>query len=520
MKHRFNARAVSVEHYRWRRPARVMAAAVLLMMPARVAGDDADTLELTKLRQRVAELAADARVAPARVGVLVAQARTGRVLVNLREAEQFNIASNVKLITAAAVLSRLGPGHRFKTLIFAPRRKGAVVEGDLYLKGYGDPSLQVTDLWRMVQEIHARGVREVKGGVVVDETYFDRRRNPPLFATRKTTKYYRTTNGPLALRYNKMSVQVYGGFVPGAPGLVQVSPSSSYFKIVNKTVTTRRGRRWSKLVSTSRDTFEVHGKARVLRRGTRVTRRIEDPGLVTGHALLDLLRQRGIRVQQSTVRSGRLKRWTPPLVKHYSRPLSALLRHMNKRSDNFVAEQLLKVLGAVSSRPPGTWPRGLTAVSTYLAGVGIKPGSYVLKNGSGLYDASRFSPAQVVTVLRAASQDFSIGADYVASLAVAGVDGTMDYRCKKGLARQHVRAKTGTLANVVALSGYAGSSTGAEPLAFAIFFNDLPPKKIRSARKVADEMAEAMVTYLERGKRGGKRGKGDAPPAKGAPSKP
>ena len=190
-------------------------------------------------------------------------------------------------------------------------------------------------------------------------------------------------------------------------------------------------------------------------------------------------------------------------MKHYSRRLPVILRRMNKRSDNFVAEQVLKVLGAAGARPPATWPKGLAAVSTYLAGGGIKPGTYVMKNGSGLYDASRFTPSQVVKVLSAARRDFTMGADYVASLAVAGVDGTMDYRCKRGLARGHVRAKTGTLADVVSLSGYAGSSTGAEPVAFAIFFNDLRSKKIRSARKVADEMVEAVVVYLERGRRGG-----------------
>lgn len=478
-----------------------MASAWLLALPAVARGDDPDLQALKALDLRVAELAADTRVKPARVGVLVQEARTGRVLVKLRETEPFNIASNAKLITAAAALSQLGPGYRFKTLVFAPGRKGSVVEGDLYLKGYGDPSLQMSDLWRVVQEIHDRGVREIKGGVVVDETYFDRSRDPPLFATRKTTKYYRTTSGPLALRRNVMAVRLLGGRVTGDAGFVQLRPHSSYFKIVNKTVTSGRGRGWVTINAAAGGAFEIRGKVGLGRIGRRDTRRIEDPGLVTGHALLDLLRQRGIVVQQSKVRSGRLKRWLRPLAKHYSRPLSEILRRMNKRSDNFIAEQVLRVLGAASLKPPGTWPKGLAAVSTYLSGVGLKPGSYVMKNGSGLYEASSFTPSQVVSVLRAARADFRIGPDYVASLSIAGVDGTMDYRCKKGLARRHVRAKTGTLADVVALSGYAGASTGREPLAFAIFFNDLPKGKIRDARRVADQMVEAMVVYLERGRR-------------------
>ena len=500
MKHRVNETAFYIEYIHGAPVARLMLVMILLL-PARARADDAEQKALQVLRQRVAELAGDARLGKARVGILAADVRTGRVLVKLREAEPFNIASNVKLITAAAALKQLGVGHRFKTLIFAQARKGEVIQGDLYLKGYGDPSLQVSDLWRMVQKLHHLGVREITGGVVVDETYFDGQKDPPLFATRQTAKYYRTTNGPLALRYNKMSVQVQGAQVPGEPGLVQVSPASSHFKIINKTVSSRRGRRWTRIVARGRDTFEIHGRARTGRRGSRATRRIEEPGLVTGHALLDLLRQRGIKVHKGKVRAGTIKRWTPPLVRHDSRALSVILRHMNKRSDNFIAEQLIKVLGAVSGKPPGTWPKGLAAVAAYLTSVGIKPGAYMMKNGSGLYEASRFSPIQVVSVLRAARQDFTMGADYVASLAVAGVDGTMDYRCKKGLAWRHVRAKTGTLARVVSLAGYAGSSTGADPAAFAIFFNDLPSKQIRHARLVADRMAEAVVVYLERGKR-------------------
>ncbi len=493
MKHRVNTLASLARFI-----SAAAAVAALLVAPDAAQGEDPDKQALAALQKKMTELATDARVTPARMGVMVARVRSGKVLLKLREGEAFNIASNVKLITAAAALKRLGPAHRFKTLIFAPARKGAVVDGDLYLKGYGDPSLQVTDLWRMVQTLHHRGIREIKGGVVVDVTYFDRARNPPLFGSRSTAKYYRTTNGPLALRYNKMSVQVFGGAALGAPGRIQVSPASSYFKITNKTVTTRRGRGWTQIKAAGRGSFEIHGKARVGRRGRRATRRIEEPGLVTGHALLDLLRRRGIKVHKNSVRRGKSRRWTRPVARHDSRPLGAILRHMNKRSDNFVAEQLLKVMGATSAGPPATWPKGLAAVTAYLNGVGLKPGSYTLKNGSGLYEASSFTPAQVVKVLRAAHNDYTISADYVASLAIAGLDGTMDYRCKRGLARRRVRAKTGTLATVVSLSGYAGSPSGAEPLAFTILFNDLPPKKIRGARKVADELVEAMVKHLER----------------------
>ena len=453
------------------------------------------------LQQRITELSTDLRVVPAKVGVLVTDVTTGKTLASLRPGEQFNIASNAKLITAAAALQHLGTSYRFKTAIFAPRLAGPVVPGDLYLKGYGDPMLGVADLWRMVQQLHDRGVREVRGGVVIDESYFDGQRSAPLFATRRTDKYYRTTNGALSVGFNVLKVRVYGGGAPGQRGMVQVLPRSGYFKVANQVQTTARRRRWMRIIPTRTAThlkLEVRGQVRPGHRGPRVRRRLDDSGLVAGHALLSLLQQRGIKVGRADVRRGRLKRWRRPLAVHYSSTLGVVLRAMNKYSNNFIAEQVLKVLGAETAGPPASWANGLKAVSAYMATIGLKRGSYVMKNGSGLYDATRVTPRQLVCVLRTMHRDFKVGADFVASLPVAGVDGTLGKRFKDSGARHYVRAKTGTLAHVVTLSGYAGAATHRGPVAFAIVLNDLPHGKTLGGRRVADEMAAAVVTYLER----------------------
>ena len=474
---------------------------IVLTLPAPLVAGEPDAGARAALQQSIRRLAADGRLAGARVGVLVSRTDSGRALVKLRHTEPFNIASNVKLVTGAAALSVLGAEHRFQTVICAGKHSGAVVQGDLYLKGHGDPTLQEADLWSMVQDLYDRGIRQVSGGVAIDESAFDRQRDPPLYRSKQTSSHYRPTSGALALGYNVMALRVLGGAAPGDPGKLQLWPRSSHLRVVNKTVTRARGRAWIRVKALGPDRLEVTGKVRSGRRGPMIHRRIEDPGQVAGHALLDLLRIRGIRVADDKVKRAIIKRCRRPLAQHLSAPLALIVRRMNKASDNFVAEQLLKALGASAGRP-ATWARGLAVVSAYLKGIGLAPGSYVMKNGSGLYDATRFSPGQVVQVLRSARFDFGIGAEFMASLAVGGVDGTLRRRHRRGRARRRVRAKTGTLAGVVTLSGFVGIAGKRQTLSFSILINDLPEgkKKTRAARQVADAMVEAMVDYLD-GKR-------------------
>jgi D-alanyl-D-alanine carboxypeptidase/D-alanyl-D-alanine-endopeptidase (penicillin-binding protein 4) len=171
---------------------------------------------------------------------------------------------------------------------------------------------------------------------------------------------------------------------------------------------------------------------------------------------------------------------------------------MNKHSNNFFAEQVLKVLGAEVHGAPARWSNGLRAVRRHLASLGLRAGTYTMKNGSGLYDATRFTPRQLVTVLRRSYRDFKIGADFTSALALAGADGTLQHRFIGSGAERYVRAKTGTLARVVTLSGFAGASKRRSPVAFSILVNDLPERRVLPAREVVDRIAAAIVDYLER----------------------
>jgi D-alanyl-D-alanine carboxypeptidase/D-alanyl-D-alanine-endopeptidase (penicillin-binding protein 4) len=133
-------------------------------------------------------------------------------------------------------------------------------------------------------------------------------------------------------------------------------------------------------------------------------------------------------------------------------------------------------------------------VARYLESAGIPRGTYVMKNGSGLYDSNRFSAEQIAMVLRAAMRDFRIASEFLASLAVGGADGTLAHRMAGSASERYVRAKTGTLANVSCLSGLVGAP-GSKPLIFSILINDVPSPL--AARAVQDRITAVLVAFLD-----------------------
>jgi D-alanyl-D-alanine carboxypeptidase/D-alanyl-D-alanine-endopeptidase (penicillin-binding protein 4) len=144
---------------------------------------------------------------------------------------------------------------------------------------------------------------------------------------------------------------------------------------------------------------------------------------------------------------------------------------MNKASSNFIAEMLVKTLGAELKGAPGTWPKGIDVTQELLGELGIPKGSYQLRNGSGLNDTNRFSAHQMITLLTAVWKRFPVAAEFVSSLGIAARDGTMRLRMEGTDAAGRLRAKTGTLDKVTALSGFV-QSVGGERFAFSVLVND------------------------------------------------
>jgi serine-type D-Ala-D-Ala carboxypeptidase/endopeptidase (penicillin-binding protein 4) len=449
------------------------------------------------LTAAIDDLVLNGPLAEARAGVCVVSLDSGATLYARGADQLLNPASNVKLFTAAAALARLGPEFRFDTEVSTDGASAGLPGGaarSLYVRGKGDPALTTERLHALASDLAHLGLRRV-GDLVLDDGWFDAVRVGPGFDQEAGDKAYLAPAGALSLNFNTVAVHVGPGERPGAPGRVELEPESAYLEVVNRT-TTGGPRAARRLVVAA--TPLPGGRLRVLVEGrlpaggrTSVSsRRIDDPPRYLGETLRRLLEQHGVKV------TGRVKLGPVPadarlLHVAESEPLGVLVRRLQKTSNNFMAEQLLKALGAATAGPPGSWGSGVAAVEAFLSEVGIPRGAYVMKNGSGLNDANRFSARQTVQLLAAMARRFPLAFEFLAALPVAGKDGTIRTRMEGTDAVGQVLAKTGTLDGVVTLSGYV-ETAGHERLAFAIFVNDHGGRNGAVTHRV-DELAALLA---------------------------
>lgn len=463
------------------------------------------------LKTALDEAFAAPSLAKAKIGVEVIEGETGKPVYVRGEKMSLNAASNVKIVTAAAALALLGPDYRWRTTLSAaggPKNSatpaispGGEIAGDLHLKGFGDPTLTTQGLAAMAAELAAMGVRKVKGGIVADETFFDGTHVGPAYDQKSDSTVSRAPSAALSLNGNVVEIAIVPGAKAGAAARVLVDPPSGAFVVSGRVVTAASGPTVAtietKEESGGRTQILVSGRVRLGSEPRGYNRRVTNPPLYAAHTLKALLERRGITVVQPPRLGAAANGATPglrTLATHESPPMSVVAHDLNKRSNNFVAEQVLRTLGAEIVGRPGTWDKGLEAVGRYLNTLGIRKGTYQMNNGSGLYDSNRFSPEQITTVLRGAMRDFRIAAEFMASLAVAGTDGTIGHRMGNTPAERFVRAKTGTLIGTSCLSGFAGAP-GRPPLIFSILMNDVPAAT--DARRAQDRAAEALVAYIE-----------------------
>ena len=454
-----------------------------------------------------AALAARPALARAHIGVTIIDAASGRLIVSRGMDEPFQIASVAKVVTSAAALAILGPEYKYRTTLYIPQEGwdgSDTLKGDLWLRGAGDPTFTAEMLWRLVSELKMLGIRKITGSVVIDDSFFDGVTAPPLYDQRHEDNAYRAPVGAASLNYSSILLHVYPGKKGGEPVRLEPDPNSEYFVITNTTTTVETGRTSLKIAAVPKQGFprrmelKISGTMRLDAEPVHTRKRIEHPAEYLGETLRSFLVAQGIKVGGRLVKKVAVPPTARAIASIGSEPLTVLIRDLNKFSNNFMAETLLKTIGAEAEGAPGTWEKGLTAVRAWLVGAGLKPGSFRYDNGSGLYDSNRFTPLQIVTVLRQAWRDFRFSADFISALSVAGADGTLGHRMIGGAAERYVRAKTGTLRGVSALAGYAGS-VGKGTLIFAILVNDIPEawEAGRAARSLQDEVAQAMVMYLE-----------------------
>jgi D-alanyl-D-alanine carboxypeptidase/D-alanyl-D-alanine-endopeptidase (penicillin-binding protein 4) len=416
-------------------------------------------------------------------------ANLGQTLVDIDGERPLNPASNAKLLTMAAVLSELGPQWRFTTRLYGHVR-GDTVER-LVIWSNGDPTLDRSVLLDLAFQLVQRGIKHV-GQLLVDQSFFDDKFVPPAFEQQPNEwATFRAPVSAVAFDSNTVSISVYPA-QPDQPASVRTFPPS-FTNVVNVSQTARSGSKSTIRVLTTAEgpkiKVNVSGSLASDAGPAMFWRRADDPRLLAGYALTDILGVLGVTVSNSVDLGAAEK--DAVLAQHSSQELATLVQRLGKDSDNFVAEMLVKALGAHAMSRPGTSEDGMEVVRRFAEQVHpLEPGSRLI-NGSGLYDSNRLSAALLADVLRHLRRDRRWGPEFLASLAVAGRDGTLRTRLNKNVATSTVRGKTGTLNQVVSLSGYLDVDHATEPWVFSIIVNGI--EKTDLVRQKIDEFVEKLI---------------------------
>jgi D-alanyl-D-alanine carboxypeptidase/D-alanyl-D-alanine-endopeptidase (penicillin-binding protein 4) len=409
-----------------------------------------------------------------KVGVAVVDLETGAMLVDHRASEPMSPASNMKLVTAWAALRTLGPGHRWLTAALGE------IDGDrvprLTLRGDGDPSLEMGDLWDLCAPLARAGVRHV-GEVVVDQSYFDEQWVPPAFAAQPGEwASFRAPVAAVSIAGNAVLVEVRAGKA-GEAARVRAMPAG-FVDLVGSVQTSAADDAEAVRVDLGPEDGRLSARlggsipeGRVL----PVYKRVDDPRLFAGYGLVEVLAGLGITVEGG-VSAG--AGGGEALATHRSARLTQLLPVLGKDSNNFYAEMTFKSLSGQKGGPPASHERSARLVEGLLAEIGIDRADFSIHNGSGLFDGGRIAARALARLLVEAWRDPRTGPDFVAHLAIGGADGTLQHRLERFRATRSIRAKTGTLARVTALSGYVLGSSGPR-YAFVVLAGDAAGAALR-----------------------------------------
>jgi D-alanyl-D-alanine carboxypeptidase/D-alanyl-D-alanine-endopeptidase (penicillin-binding protein 4) len=454
----------------------------------------------------------DIRNVPAdSLSLYVADADTGDVVLEWNADTPRNPASTMKLLTTLVALDVLGPAYRWKTDVYALGEiKDGRLDGDLLLKGYGDPFLVTERVWQLVRRIRLEGIEEIAGDLLLDDSWFDVGEHDPGAFDGQPLRAYNV--GPNALLMNFKVVRYW--FMPdGNKVTVRLDPALDNLGVVNR-LTVRQGycggyqRGIAVTMNDANDevTFEGRfpsGCRRYALDRTALSHNEYVYGLFSlmwreagGHFdggwknfVLPVSEVEDGSDADDDEGSDEGDEEIEPLFSFMSRPLVEMITRVNKHSNNVMARQVLYTLAAEVKGPPGTEQGGREVIADWLARNDLEPCSLALENGAGLSRESRICASAMAAMLHFAWQQPYMP-EYLASMSVSGLDGTLRRRFKDSDLIGQAHMKTGSLDHVAALAGYLQSRSGRRFVVVALQnYEDIH-------RGYGEEVQEALLRWL------------------------
>jgi D-alanyl-D-alanine carboxypeptidase/D-alanyl-D-alanine-endopeptidase (penicillin-binding protein 4) len=439
---------------------RALAATLLMLLPLSAAAQPAGALP-----EPVARALAQAGIPEAAVGVYVHEIGVNQPLVAVGADRALNPASSMKLVTTYAGLELLGPAYRWNTEILTD---GTVAQdaltGNLYLKGSGDPKITLENFWLLLRGLRARGVREIRGDLVLDRSLFADDNHDPARFDDKPTQPYNTGSSALLVNFKAVYVQLIPDAASRAVRVIVDPPLPQVQVVNNLKLTDGACGDWYNRMRP--DTQGNADGARLAFSGSYALACGEQGYSVSvlGHrqyvgALFTWLWQELGGMFSGQVRDGATAATARVLVTAQSQSMSEIVRDVNKYSNNVMARQLFLTLGVNGGTVPATAASAAAGIRQWLALKGLDVPELVLENGSGLSRIERISARNLGAILLNAWAS-PVMPELMASLPVAAVDGTMRRRLKNAKIAGQAHIKTGSLSGVRSIAGYVLDAQG------------------------------------------------------------
>ncbi len=443
-----------------------------------------ETCQLQKLDtsqlQRIDELL-QAKLPSAHVGIVLQDAKNGRILYERRSSENFVPASSAKLLTAASALLTLGPTYQYETLVKIDPTylKDGVLSGlggDLFIQFGGDPSLTSDDIRALIKAVKQAGVKEINGDIVIDNTRFQGPQYALGWSWNSLPWAFSAPVSTIIINENKVKLDLTPSKTLGEKAALALAPDEKiHLNITHDIVSVSESDALYKcqinVDMNSQNEITAYGCWPAKEKADELKVAIQNPILLARQIISEALKAEGIKL------GGQIALGVPPkdlkiLATHRSKPLSELLKPMLQDSNNIYADSIIKVLGLQQSQQ-GSFQSGVLAVQDILSkNLGMDSSSLRLQDGSGLSRYNAVSPNHLARVLYGMYHHKNYAKIFRDSLAVSGEVGTLKNRMSTFDLNGQVRAKTGGMIGTSALAGYLTTRSTKHDLIFVIMINN------------------------------------------------
>jgi D-alanyl-D-alanine carboxypeptidase/D-alanyl-D-alanine-endopeptidase (penicillin-binding protein 4) len=413
--------------------------------------------------------------------------------ISLNEKSNFTPASLTKIVTAVAALDILPLNYKWESSLQTKSKiSGETLAGDLCFYGGGNPNFLTENLWVLVNHFSRNNIKKVSGDLIVDESYFDNEYFDDKRMSKRMFRAYDSPVGGASFNWNSVNLYIRPGKSVGKKAKIVADPVNDYIEVVNEVVTTSNSKNYFDIKRVQKkgvEIFIVKGRINIASEEKVFYRPVKEPSLWTGYNVKKGLEHVGVKVS-GKVKKGLCKPNSKVLASVESKDLSLVIRDLMKFSNNFIAEVIAKTLVRYKKNKQGNMDDALEIISKYLKEHGSK--EHEIFSVSGLSYHNKMSAESIMKLLEVADNSFDKRAEFIASLPISQIDGTLKNRFN-GSYEGKVRAKTGLLNKVVGLAGYAQSKSN-KRFRFVLIYNG--NKKV-ATWKIRDAFDRIVVSYAD-----------------------